>query len=83
MSKYSIKCNELDEIKWLFEVSSRQKFGVSVVSGTHKANAKSIFGVLSIDLSKGADLEVDTPVRSNIDKYIEELREKCEVIAVD
>ena len=83
MQKFKLVCTTIEEAKWLNEVSYRQNFNIDVVSSRHKVDAKSILGIFSLDLSKGVTLEVGCDVKAYVDEYIEELREKCNVVEVE
>ena len=58
-----VKINEINKIKRVCEMCNQFVDDVYAISGKHRVNAKSILGLLSLDLSQEIDLVIDTPAQ--------------------
>ena len=69
-----VKLNAFGEIRAFVELASNFDDDVDIVSGVHKVNAKSLLGLLTLDLSKPVEIRVhgDHPEKfvSAIDSYL-------------
>ena len=55
-----VKINDVNKIKQVCEVCNQFVDDVYAISGNYRVNAKSILGLFSLDLSKEAELVIDS-----------------------
>ena len=69
-----VKLNAFGEIRAFVQAASNFDDAVDIVSGVHKVNAKSLLGLLTLDLSRPVEIRVhgDHPEKfvSVIDSYL-------------
>ena len=74
MEKYKIKLRGIDDMKEFSEIVNNFDFSVDIISEDYKIDAKSIMGVLSLDLTKDIIIEAqpadEAAFRSAIEKFI-------------
>lgn len=70
-----IKVNEIDKIKQVCEVCNQFIDNVYAISGNYRVNAKSILGVLSLDLSQEIELVIDNYRDSTITNFMREVHD--------
>lgn len=68
-----VKLNEMNKIKRVCEVCNKFVDDVYAISGNHRVDAKSIMGLLSLDLSKEIDLVIDSYKSSTINSFINKI----------
>ena len=68
-----IKINEFSKIKQICDVCNQFVDDVYAESGNYRVNAKSILGLLSLDLSQGIELVIDTYKDSTISNFIKRI----------
>ena len=68
-----VKLNEMNKIKRVCEVCNKFADDVYAISGNHRVDAKSIMGLLSLDLSKEIDLVIDSYKSSTINSFINKI----------
>ena len=56
--KMRVKLNDSEDIRRVVEIASRYKQDMELMLGRYVVDAKSILGILSLDLSKPLDLVV-------------------------
>lgn len=69
-----LKINEIDKIKKICKVCNEFVDDVYVVSGKYRVNAKSLLGLLSLDLSQEIELIIDTYKDSTISDFITKIK---------
>lgn len=69
-----IKINEVNKIKQVCEVCNQFVDNVYAISGNYRVNAKSILGLLSLDLSQEVELVIDAYKDSTISNFVEKIR---------
>lgn len=69
-----LKINEIDKIKKICKVCNEFVDDVYVVSGKHRVNAKSLLGLLSLDLSQEIELIIDTYKDSTISDFMTRIK---------
>lgn len=65
-----VKVNKIDKIKQVCKVCNQFVDNVYAVSGNYRVNAKSILGMLSLDLSQEIELVIDSYKDSTITNFI-------------
>lgn len=68
-----ITINNIDKIKQVCDVCNMFADDVYAISSIYRVNAKSILGLLSLDLSKEIDLIIDTYKDSTISNFIKRI----------
>lgn len=68
-----VKLNEMNKIKRVCEVCNKFADDVYAISGNHRVDAKSIMGLLSLDLSKEINLVIDSYKSSTINSFINKI----------
>lgn len=68
-----VTINNIDKIKQVCDVCNMFADDVYAISGIYRVNAKSILGLLSLDLSKEIDLIIDTYKDSTISNFIKRI----------
>ena len=53
--------NTINKVKDFCNLTTRQEYDITLISGRYAIDAKSIMGVFSLDLSKNIEIVVDTP----------------------
>lgn len=69
-----LKINEIDKIKKICKVCNEFVDDVYAVSGKHRVNAKSLLGLLSLDLSQEIELIIDTYKDSTISDFMTKIK---------
>ncbi|MDE7424866.1 MAG: HPr family phosphocarrier protein [Lachnospiraceae bacterium] len=69
-----VKVNKIDKIKQVCEVCNQFVDNVYAISGNYRVNAKSILGMLSLDLSQEIELVIDSYRDSTITNFIKRVR---------
>lgn len=72
MKRVSIHLKSMTEIKKFVNLVAMQDFEIDLISGRYLINAKSIMGVLSMDLDKPIDMLVHS---ERCEEFLEEVRE--------
>ncbi len=57
--KLTIRLSDLDDVKRFVDITSRYDEEMSLVSGNHTVDAKSVLGVFAIDLTQPLELICD------------------------
>lgn len=74
MIETMIKFNNMNEVKDFVNVTNKHSGEITLYSGKYIVDAKSIMGVLSLDLSKPIKMDIDgtlsLEVRAGLDKFI-------------
>ena len=70
-----VKSNEIDKIKEVCSVCNQFVDNVYANSGEYRVNAKSILGLLSLDLSQEIELVIDSYKDSTISNFINKINE--------
>lgn len=68
-----VKLNEVEKIKKVCDICNKFADDVYAISGNHRVDAKSIMGLLSLDLSKEIDLVIDSYKSSTINSFINKI----------
>ena len=68
-----VKLNEVEKIKKVCEVCNKFVDDVYAISGNYRVDAKSIMGLLSLDLSKEINLVIDSYKSSTINSFINKI----------
>ena len=63
----------MNKIKRVCEVCNKFADDVYAISGNHRVDAKSIMGLLSLDLSKEINLVIDSYKSSTINSFINKI----------
>lgn len=66
--------NDINKIKQVCNVCNMFADDVYAISGIHRVNAKSILGLLSLDLSQEIELTIDTYKDSTISNFVEKIK---------
>lgn len=74
-----VKINDINKIKEVCNVCNQFVDSVYAISGNYRVNAKSILGLLSLDLSQEIELIIDTYK----DSIVTNFRNKIEIILND
>ena len=53
--------NSIEKVKQFCNLTSRQIYDITLISGRYAIDAKSIMGIFSLDLSKDIEIVVDSP----------------------
>ena len=74
MKTANIRINTIEDVKNFVTTVTKCNYDVDIVSGRYAIDAKSIMGILSLDLSKPLELRVDSDdcdeLIAELDKYI-------------
>lgn len=65
MEKY-IKLNTIDEVKQLVEITSSKDYEITIESNDTVVDAKSVLGILGLDLTKPVKLKADCKVAGEL-----------------
>ena len=68
-----VKINEINKIKQVCEMCNQFVDDVYAISGNYRVDAKSILGLLSLDLSKEINLVIDSYKSSTINSFINKI----------
>ena len=71
-----VKINEINKIKQVCEMCNQFVDDVYAISGNYRVDAKSILGLLSLDLSKEVELVID----SYKDSVISDFKKKIDSV---
>lgn len=75
MKEVTISLNTVDKVKRFVDITSKQIFDCDIVSGRYIIDAKSIMGILSIDLSKDLTLQIYSDDETEIERFTESISE--------
>lgn len=64
-----VDLNRLVDVKSFIVLTNRQKYRISAQSGDYKVDAKSIMGLLSLDLSSPVTIVLHTEDTNEINKF--------------
>ena len=53
--------NSIEKVKNFCNLTSKQIYDITLISGRYAIDAKSIMGIFSLDLSKDIEIVVDSP----------------------
>lgn len=59
MSAYSIRLNDIKEIRHFVDTASKCPCGLRLVSGRYDIDVKSLMGIFTLDLSKPVQLKAE------------------------
>ena len=71
-----VKINEINKIKQVCEMCNQFVDNVYAISGNYRVDAKSIMGLLSLDLSKEVELVID----SYKDSVVSDFKKKIDLV---
>lgn len=69
-----LKINEVERIKKICKVCNEFADDVYAISGNYRVNAKSLLGLLSLDLSQEIELIIDTYKDNTITNFITKVK---------
>lgn len=69
-----VKINDINKIKQVCKICNQFVDNVYAESGNYRVNAKSILGLLSLDLSQEIELVIDSYKDSTISNFVEKIR---------
>lgn len=72
-NEIEITINSIPRVKSLVETCSKYVEDIDVISGRHIVDAKSIMGILSLDLTKPLRIRVITDSKTVIDLFMEDM----------
>lgn len=74
MKKFSVLLDSVDKIKSFCEVTNQFDIDVDIVAGHYMIDAKSILGVLSLDLSEPIKFKIHTMMDDEANGIINEMQ---------
>lgn len=74
MVSYLLKLDTVEKVKKFVNITRRYDFGVDVMSDRYIVDAKSILGILSLDLSNPLNIYVKNGTDNEIDNFYSEIK---------
>jgi len=78
MKTVKVKLDTIDKVKQFVAITSKYPYSLDIASGRYIADAKSIMGIFSFDLTRALELYVHGGEDKDIDEFIESVNQFIE-----
>ena len=75
MNEFEIKLNTLDKVRKFSEIVSVMEEDIDIIVGRYVVDAKSVLGILSIDLNRMLRVKIHTSDIDRCKEFQEEMKE--------